>query len=90
MRNGITNIQDFILNLAEYHRGGGEGRLPFVLILGVATTAAVIHRALPHPVSKLLAIEKFSGQGRNFQNLDLNQIPKSLKISNNHRSRPSC
>lgn len=68
MRNGLTNIQDFILNLAEYHRGGGEARLPFVLILGVATTAAVIHRALPHPVSKLLAIEKFSGQGRHCQN----------------------
>ena len=33
-----------------------------MLILGVATTASVIHRALPHPVSKLLSIEKFSGQ----------------------------
>ena len=69
----MMNMQDFILNLAEYHRGrgGGERQLPFVLFLGVATTAAVIHRVLPHPVSKLLAIEKFSGQGRKALWLDL-------------------
>ena len=56
---GAAVMQDFILNLSEYHR---RGALPFVLVLGVATTAAVVHRALPHPVSKLLSIEKFSGQ----------------------------
>jgi len=36
--------------------------LPFVLVLGVATTVSAIHSKLPHHVSSLLSITSFSGQ----------------------------
>ena len=36
--------------------------LPFLLVLGVATTVSAIHMKLPHHVSSYLSIDTFSGQ----------------------------
>lgn len=47
-------IQDFINILSEY-----SDRIPFILLIGIATSFEAIHQALPTSVISLLAIEKF-------------------------------
>ncbi|XP_022101545.1 origin recognition complex subunit 3-like [Acanthaster planci] len=50
-------LQDFILICSEY-----LSQLPLVLLFGIATSVAAIHRILPQAVSSLLSIEKFQAK----------------------------
>lgn len=50
-------LQDFVLLLKGYQR-----KVPFVLVLGVATAVSAVHRSLPHHVSSCLRMKIFHSQ----------------------------
>lgn len=50
-------LQEFILLLKGY-----QNRLPFLLVLGVATAVSAVHRSLPHHVSSCIRMKVFHSQ----------------------------
>ncbi|RZF40020.1 hypothetical protein LSTR_LSTR002423 [Laodelphax striatellus] len=50
-------LEDFILILSQY-----TGRLPIVMIMGVATTASAIHKSLSHTATSQLSLRLFQSQ----------------------------